>query len=172
MTEKANKPDYYEFFVGEHSSMEGAEMSITGTARIDGRLTGKIYADHLIVGETGYVAGEISGQSAEISGTLEQSITLKKKLKVMKSGRVSGRISYGSIDIDEGATITGELHTDSDKTSGVFSDSESRLNQVSKALGFASGSEAPRPPAYPEERPQAPGNANYDNGRPDDKYDD
>lgn len=139
MTSKANNtsaPQDCEFYVGENSSMEGAEMTITGTARIDGRLSGKIYADHLIVGKTGYVAGEISGESAEVSGTLEQSVTLQKKLKVMSTGRVSGRISYGSIDIDEGATVIGELHTDSENESRERSDNLARLSAVSSALGY------------------------------------
>jgi len=124
-----------EFYVGESSSMEGAEMTITGTARIDGRLSGKIYADHLIVGKTGYVAGEISGESAEVSGTLEQSVTLKKKLKVMSTGRVSGQIAYGSIDIDEGATIIGELQSDEGEGVRDRTDNLARLNAVSGALG-------------------------------------
>jgi len=140
MTSKANGTNASqecEFYVGENSSMEGAEMTITGTARIDGRLSGKIYADHLIVGKTGCVAGEISGESAEVSGTLEQSVTLKNKLKVMSTGRVSGRISYGSIDIDEGATIVGELQTDSDGESRERSDNLARLSAVSSALGYS-----------------------------------
>jgi len=140
MTSKASSgatAENVEFYVGENSSMEGAEMAITGTARIDGRLSGKIYADHLIVGKTGFVSGEISGESAEVSGTIEQSVTLKKKLKVMSTGRVSGRISYGSIDIDEGATLIGELSTDSaEGDSGDRADNLARLSAVSSALGY------------------------------------
>jgi len=100
-------------------------------------LSGKIYADHLIVGKTGFVAGEISGESAEVSGTLEQSVTLKKKLKVMSTGRVSGRISYGSIDIDEGATIIGELQTDGEDDTRERADNLARLSAVSSALGYS-----------------------------------
>lgn len=143
MSNTSNITENCQFYVGENSSMEGAEMTISGTARIDGRLTGKIYADHLIVGKSGYLSGEISGESAEISGTLEQSITLKKKLKVMSTGRVNGRVSYGSIDIDEGATITGELQVNADGV-GVEqrSGNEARLSVVASALSSASNAEA------------------------------
>ena len=32
----------YEFFVGESTELEGASLAIQGTARIDGRLVGKV----------------------------------------------------------------------------------------------------------------------------------
>jgi len=134
MSNTSNVTDNCQFYVGENSSMEGAEMTINGTARIDGRLTGKIYADHLIVGKSGYLSGEISGDSAEISGTLEQSITLKKKLKVMSTGRINGRVAYGSIDIDEGATITGELQVNSEAGGADRHGNEARLSVVASAL--------------------------------------
>lgn len=138
MSNTSNITENCQFYVGENSSMEGAEMTISGTARIDGRLTGKIYADHLIVGKSGYLSGEISGESAEISGTLEQSITLKKKLKVMSTGRVNGRVAYGSIDIDEGATITGELQVNEDGVGIERPGNEARLSVVASALSDSS----------------------------------
>lgn len=144
-----------QFYVGENSSMEGAEMTISGTARIDGRLTGKIYADHLIVGKSGYLSGEISGESAEISGTLEQSITLKKKLKVMSTGRVNGRVAYGSIDIDEGATVTGELQVNADGAGAERSGNEARLSVVASALSDTSDAEPGSPDSDTDYNPAA-----------------
>ena len=38
----------YEFFVGESTELEGASLMIQGTARIDGRLVGKVQVKHLL----------------------------------------------------------------------------------------------------------------------------
>lgn len=130
----STKADSYEFYVGEQSSMEGAEMTITGTARIDGRLVGKIHADHLIVGKSGFVSGTISGDSAEVQGVLEQSINVGGKLKIMSGGRVSGEISYGSIDVDEGAQLTGTVSSTASQTASAGDGNRERLDQLSAAL--------------------------------------
>jgi len=56
----------YEFYVGPATHLEGASLAIDGTARIDGKIVGKVAVKHLIVGPTGCVVGDISGETAEI----------------------------------------------------------------------------------------------------------
>ena|GEM_PF-5572329 len=100
------------FYVGEGSSLHGADLSISGTASIDGRLIGKIEANHIIVGESGFVSGQIHADSAEVNGALEEEIVLKSKLTVMSTGRVSGSVTYDTLEVHEGARIHGTLNTD------------------------------------------------------------
>ena len=56
--------EQYEFYVGEGTHLEGASLSIKGTARIDGKIVGKVSVKHLIVGPNGVVQGDISGETA------------------------------------------------------------------------------------------------------------
>ena len=80
----------YEFYVGPATHLEGASLAIDGTARIDGKIVGKVAVKHLIVGPTGCVVGDISGETAEIEGTVEDSlqlivgIDLRAHLRILK----------------------------------------------------------------------------------------
>jgi cytoskeletal protein CcmA (bactofilin family) len=102
----------YEFYVGPATHLEGASLAIDGTARIDGKIVGKVAVKHLIVGPSGCVVGDISGETAEVEGTVEDSLQLSGKLTVCASGRIRGNIKYGSIECKEGAKLIGEISTD------------------------------------------------------------
>ncbi len=102
----------YEFYVGPATHLEGASLAIDGTARIDGKIVGKVAVKHLIVGPSGVVVGDISGETAEVEGTVEDSLQLSGKLTVCASGRIRGNIKYGSIECMEGAKLVGEISTD------------------------------------------------------------
>lgn len=107
-----NSESEYEFYVGTATHLEGASLAIDGTARIDGKIVGKVAVKHLIVGPGGMVQGDISGETAKVEGTVEDSLTLTGKLTVCSSGRIRGKIQYGSIETMEGAKLVGEISTD------------------------------------------------------------
>ena len=104
----------YEFYVGPDTLLEGASLEINGTARIDGTIVGKVTVNHLIVGPRAKVQGDIRGETARVEGTVEDTIEIKSKLTVQSSGRIRGKISYGSLETQEGAKLVGELFTDWD----------------------------------------------------------
>ena len=106
----------YEFYVGTATHLEGASLAIDGTARIDGKIVGKVAVKHLIVGPGGVVQGDISGETAKVEGTVEDSLTLTGKLTVCSSGRIRGKIQYGSSETREGAKLVGEISTDWDSS--------------------------------------------------------
>ena len=54
----------YEYYVCTATHLEGASLAIDGTARIDGKIVGKVAVKHLIVGPGGVVQGDISGETA------------------------------------------------------------------------------------------------------------
>ena len=56
--------------------------------------------------------GDISGETAKVEGTVEDSLTLTGKLTVCSSGRIRGKIQYGSLETMEGAKLVGEISTD------------------------------------------------------------
>ena len=96
----------YEFYVGTATHLEGAVV-VTRTGSC-----GKVAVKHLIVGPGGVVQGDISGETAKVEGTVEDSLTLTGKLTVCSSGRIRGKIQYGSIETMEGAKLVGEISTD------------------------------------------------------------
>ena len=68
------------FSLGNQLNLRGLSLAIQGTARIDGRLVGKVQVKHLIVGKSGNVSGDISGETAWIE--VDESLNLSGKLTV------------------------------------------------------------------------------------------
>ncbi len=128
------KDSEYEFYVGAQTHLEGASLEIDGTARIDGKIVGKVSVKHLIVGPDGVVEGDISGETAEVEGTVEDTLTLTGKLTVKASGRIRGKIQYGSIETMEGAKLIGDISTDWGSQPTVRQN-ESRLSALASAVG-------------------------------------
>ena len=136
----ADKDSDYEFYVGAATHLEGASLAIEGTARIDGKIVGKVAVKHLIVGPGGVVEGDISGETAEIEGTVEDTLSLTGKLTVCSTGRIRGKIQYGSIQTEEGAKLIGEITTDWDQDSHA-PEVSSRLEAFNAGLNMDSDTE-------------------------------
>ena len=128
-----NESDY-EFYVGPATHLEGASLAIDGTARIDGKIVGKVAVKHLIVGPGGIVQGDISGETAKIEGIVEDSLQLSGKLTVCASGKIRGNIKYGSIETMEGAKLVGEISTDWDAGDTPTPQVSNRLEAFTAAL--------------------------------------
>ena len=131
----ADNDSDYEFYVGPATHLEGASLAIDGTARIDGKIVGKVAVKHLIVGPSGVVVGDISGETAEVEGTVDDSLQLSGKLTVCASGRIRGNIKYGSIECMEGAKLVGEISTDWEGDSVVAPVVSDRLEAFTAAIG-------------------------------------
>ena len=100
-----------EFYVGHGVSLSGATISIAGTARIDGSMDGTIQAGHLIVGAGGTLKGEITAETADIEGRVEQTLAVAKLLTVKASGLIQGAVVYGELQCGQGGRLIGELST-------------------------------------------------------------
>ena len=133
----------YEFYVGSESILEGAALEINGTARIDGTLIGKVKVKHLIVGKPARVQGDIQSETADIEGTVEDSIEVDGKLTIRQTGRVRGKISYGSLETEEGAKLIGEVSTtwdaDYDSESVEETESNDRLGSLVSSINDDAG---------------------------------
>ena len=134
MSEGNNKS--YEFYVGEKTSLEGAALEIEGTAKIDGRFSGNITVNHLIIGTDAAVIGHATCKSADVEGVIEDRLDVSGKLMVRATGRVKGQVNYGSIQTEEGATLLGEFHTSVDGVdiSNKPKAEVSRLDNLSSAF--------------------------------------
>ena len=94
--------------IGEGANINGTikennEISIQGTVE------GDIECKDLMVGKSGILKGKIKTDSLSVEGNVEGELTVKGLLKLMASGTVSGKISYGSLQINEGGKLMGEL---------------------------------------------------------------
>ncbi len=68
----------------------------------------------LQISDSGTFRGAAEVEQAEISGTFEGSLRVRKSILINASGRVNGKITYGSIEIKPGGKFTGEIIEDTD----------------------------------------------------------
>ena len=61
------------------------------------------------IAETGLFKGSASIEEAEIQGRFEGNLVVRKRLLIKASGRVSGTIRYGQIEIECGGQISGDI---------------------------------------------------------------
>ena len=94
--------------IGEGATINGTikennEISIQGTVE------GDVECKNLMVGKSGTLKGKIKTDSLSVEGYIEGELIVKELLKLMSNGTVSGKISYGSLQINEGGKLMGEL---------------------------------------------------------------
>jgi cytoskeletal protein CcmA (bactofilin family) len=61
------------------------------------------------IAETGLFKGSASIEEAEVRGRFEGNLTVRKRLLIKASGRVSGTVRYGQIEIECGGQISGDV---------------------------------------------------------------
>jgi cytoskeletal protein CcmA (bactofilin family) len=94
--------------VGEGVSVTG-NISAQGALHVYGNVSGDVTAHEIFVGETGKVNGDIKVNFADIKGEVTNSIQVKETLIVRSTGKISGTISYQSLEIEHGGVIDGKI---------------------------------------------------------------
>ena len=63
----------------------------------------------LEVARTGVFKGNAEVETADISGSVEGSLTAREILVVRASGRIRGTVSYGQLEVERGGILVGEI---------------------------------------------------------------
>ena len=113
--EPAKPPDQAEsrkeakLIVGPDIKMKGVEVNDCDTLLVEGRIEATLDARVIEITEKGVFSGTEAVDNAEIHGRLEGELTVRKQLVVHATGRVSGKIRYARIKVEEGAELSGEI---------------------------------------------------------------
>ena len=94
--------------IGEGATINGT-IQEKNQINIQGSVDGDVTCKELIVGKSGNLKGKIKTESLSVEGTVEGELNVKGLLKLMSSGSVSGKITYGSLQINEGGKLIGEI---------------------------------------------------------------
>ena len=97
--------------VGPDIKLKGVEISDCDTLIVEGRVEATLDSRVLEITEHGVFQGTIAVDNAEIHGRFEGELTVRKQLIIQGTGKVSGKIRYAKIKIEEGAELTGEVST-------------------------------------------------------------
>ena len=106
--------------VGPDIKMKGAEISDCDTLVVEGRMEATLDSRVLEITEHGVFQGTIAVDQATIHGRFEGELTVRKQLVIEGTGKVSGKIRYAKIRIQEGAELAGEVSV-LDKSQSNFS---------------------------------------------------
>jgi cytoskeletal protein CcmA (bactofilin family) len=94
---------------GEVTTLLGRGSEFEGTVRVDGKLSGEIFTDDvLIIGEGAEVHAEINVGAVVIEGTVHGNIHAKRSVEIHTPARVRGNISTPSLSIDKGVIFDGQ----------------------------------------------------------------
>ncbi|MCX7143375.1 MAG: polymer-forming cytoskeletal protein [Proteobacteria bacterium] len=95
--------------VGPDIKLKGAEITDCDTLVVEGRVEASMNSRVIQIAESGVFVGKVGIEVAEIRGRFEGELTAHKRLVIHASGRVSGTIRYGTLSIEEGGELTGDI---------------------------------------------------------------
>jgi cytoskeletal protein CcmA (bactofilin family) len=107
----AEEPRGSRLIVGPDIKLKGVEITDCDTLVVEGRVEASMDSRVVQISETGVFLGTVGIDVAEIRGRFEGELTARKHLIIHSTGRVSGKIRYGRITIEDGGEISGDIST-------------------------------------------------------------
>src|SRR6266571_2134952 len=95
--------------VGPDIKLKGAEITDCDTLVVEGRVEASMDSRVIQISEHGVFVGKAGIDVAEIRGRFEGELTARKQLVVRATGKVSGKVRYGKVAIDEGGELSGDV---------------------------------------------------------------
>ena len=95
--------------VGPNIKLKGVEITDCDTLVVEGTVEATMNSRVIRIAENGAFHGTAEIDIAEIHGRFDGSLTVREKLVIYGSGKVSGKIRYGKVVIEEGGELTGQI---------------------------------------------------------------
>jgi cytoskeletal protein CcmA (bactofilin family) len=95
--------------VGPNIKLKGVEITDCDTLLVEGSVEATMDSRVIQISERGSFKGSAEIDIAEIRGTFDGSLTVRQKLVIYSTGKVTGRIRYGKVVIEEGGQLSGEI---------------------------------------------------------------
>jgi cytoskeletal protein CcmA (bactofilin family) len=94
--------------VGPNIKVKG-EIEDCDTLVVEGKVQATINCRVVQIAERGAFKGSAEIDLAEIRGEFDGDLTVRQKLVIYASGKVTGKIRYGKLVIEEGGQLSGDL---------------------------------------------------------------
>jgi len=95
--------------VGPDIKLKGAEITDCDTLVVEGRVEAAMDSRVIQIAQQGVFSGTVGIDVAEIHGRFEGELTARKTLVIHATGKVSGKIRYGKLHIEEGGEVSGDV---------------------------------------------------------------
>lgn len=95
--------------VGPKIKLKGVEITDCDTLVVEGSVEATMDSRVMQIAEQGSFNGSAQIDIAEIHGSFDGDLTVRDRLVIHPSGRVSGKVRYGKLVIEEGGQLTGDV---------------------------------------------------------------
>lgn len=95
--------------VGPNIKLKGVEITDCDTLVVEGTVEATMDSRVIQIAEQGAFRGSADIDIAEIRGEFNGTLTVRDKLVVFGTGKVSGKIRYGKLVVEEGGQLSGEI---------------------------------------------------------------
>ncbi|MGZ3241184.1 MAG: bactofilin family protein [Burkholderiaceae bacterium] len=95
--------------VGPNIKLKGVEITDCDTLVVEGRVEATMDSRVIQIAERGAFKGSAEIDIAEIRGEFDGELTVRQKLVIYATGKVSGKIRYGKVVIEEGGQLAGDV---------------------------------------------------------------
>jgi len=95
--------------VGKGLSLSG-EIAACDVLVVEGKVEAKLADGKLLeITETGQFRGNVEIENADIAGRYDGDLTVHGRLTLRGTGRISGMVKYGELEVNAGGQIIGEM---------------------------------------------------------------
>ena len=95
--------------VGPNIKLKGVEITDCDTLVVEGLVEATMDSRLMQIAEQGEFKGSAEIDIAEIRGVFDGNLTVREKLVIHSTGKVTGKIRYGRIVSEEGGQLSGEI---------------------------------------------------------------
>jgi len=95
--------------VGPNIKLKGVEITDCDTLLVEGTVEATMDSRLMQISECGAFKGSADIDIAEIHGSFDGTLTVRQKLVIHATGRVTGKIRYGKLVVEEGGQLSGEI---------------------------------------------------------------
>lgn len=112
--------------VGPNIKLKGVEITDCDTLVVEGTVEATMDSRVIHIAEQGAFKGSAEIDVAEIHGEFSGNLTVRDRLTIFSTGKVTGVIRYGKLVVEEGGQLSGEIQ------SGTSVSTKPALEGVSK----------------------------------------
>ena len=95
--------------VGPNIKLKGVEITDCDTLVVEGLVEATMDSRVIQIAQQGAFKGSAEIDIAEIRGQFDGNLTVRDKLVIYATGKVTGKIRYGKLVIEEGGQLSGEV---------------------------------------------------------------
>src|SRR5437879_5569277 len=171
---RSGRESVSKLIVGPDIKLKGAEITDCDTLVVEGRVEASMDSRVIQIAENGVFVGKAGIDIAEIRGRFEGELTARKQLVIRATGKVSGKVRYGKVAIEEGGEISGDIaalpETKGASVARAAADPARSHTPTAAALAPAGAQPLPSKPAWTSQagtqQPGKPAGASQANVQP------